>query len=252
MDKRYKSDIPKNAEERMTRRHASGEKASAQYFVRGNLVGDRCWDNTHGPFGEDPVPRPLHKRLTWEMPYRNGVMHGRHYYLENGLVTFIEPHKNGQRHGIARQYGDDGKLIGSYRMVHGTGIDLWRNERLAWRDGTCKPSGECYLAEACYWVEGQLQGFVWWINEDQQSVFVERHLFKGLDHGIHREWNGHGRLSRGYPKYFVQGKQIKKRQYLRACLIDPTLPVFREKDNKPRRTFPPEIAKHLNPPKRKW
>ncbi len=45
----------------------------------------------------------------------------------------------------------------------------------------------------------------------------------------------------------MNGKKVTKRQYLRACKDDPSLPQFREEDNKPSRTFPPEIARELQP-----
>jgi hypothetical protein len=43
---------------------------------------------------------------------------------------------------------------------------------------------------------------------------------------------------------------VSKRAYLKAAQQDKTLPPFREKDNRPRRKFPPEIEKLLTPPKK--
>jgi hypothetical protein len=48
--------------------------------------------------------------------------------------------RNGRTHGVARQWSDDGTLIGTYKMKRGAGIDLW------------------------------------WLNEDQGSVSEERHF----------------------------------------------------------------------------
>jgi len=31
-------------------------------------------------------------------------------------------------HGTAKQYGRNGKVIGKYTIVHGTGFDIWRQE----------------------------------------------------------------------------------------------------------------------------
>lgn len=242
MDKRYQSDIPKNAKERITKRYPSGEKQSSEYFLRGKHVGHRSWDDANGPFGGDEfIPPEL--RLHYEMPLRNGIPHGRHYYLERGIVTFVEPYHNGRIHGTARQYDNDRSLMGTYRMVNGTGVDLWRNRHY---DG----SGEFFLAEVSPRRDGAPHGMGWWINDDQRTVYIEWNFCDGQLHGIHREWNG-SKLRRGYPKYFVHGKPMTKRQYIRACKGDQTLPPFREKDNKPQRTFPLAIAKHLNPPKRR-
>jgi len=88
-------------------------------------------------------------------------------------------------------------------------------------------------------------GYTWWINEDQTSVSVERHYVQGDPHGIEREWNEHGRLRRGFPRYFVKGNRIDKRQYLIAAVADPSLPRFRSEENSPERVFPEDICKHL-------
>jgi len=78
-------------------------------------------------------------------------------------------------------------------------------------------------------------------DEDQKSVHQENHFSQNLQHGIQRRWNFNGKLKRGYPKYWVNDKQVSKRQYLRARATDPTLPPFRKADNLPRRKFPPEV-----------
>jgi hypothetical protein len=63
-------------------------------------------------------------------------------------------------------------------------------------------------------------------------------------HGIERVWNSEGHLKRGYPKYWVNDKQVTKRQYLKECAKDASLPCFREKDNLPVRKFPKDVAIH--------
>jgi hypothetical protein len=83
------------------------------------------------------------------------------------------------------------------------------------------------------------------LKEDETSVFMERHFQRGVLHGIRRDWNVHGRLRRGYPKYYVRGEQVCKRQYVRAAAADPTLPPFRVEDNNPGRVFPAELRKKL-------
>ena len=88
-------------------------------------------------------------------------------------------------------------------------------------------------------------GFEWWINEDQLSVNEERHWRDGQKHGIERDWTLKGGLRRGYPKYFVAGQQVPRRQYIKAVASDPSLPPFRKVENRPRRIFPPVIARHL-------
>jgi hypothetical protein len=142
-----------------------------------------------------------------------------------------EPYRNGLPHGAAKQWADDGTLIGTYTMKHGTGLDLW------WCGGR-----ECsYVTEARYLKDGKLHGFEWWLKADGKSVSEERHFAENLLHGIERSWNRAGRLRRGYPRYWIHGLRVSKRQYVRACSSDPSLPPFREAENRPERTFPPEV-----------
>jgi hypothetical protein len=49
-----------------------------------------------------------------------------------------------------------------------------------------------------------------------------------------------------YPRYWVNNKQVTKREYLRACANHANLPPFRESDNQPRRKFPPEVLAAMN------
>jgi hypothetical protein len=123
-------------------------------------------------------------------------------------------------------------------MRHGTGIDLWWDE--TWR----KPR-RTYLAEVHFMRRGHRHGFEWWINEDQVSVYHELHWREDIAHGIERRWNFRGRLRRGYPKYFVAGQQVPRRQYIIAAASDASLPPFRKAENQPGRVFPPGLARHL-------
>ncbi|WP_263354013.1 toxin-antitoxin system YwqK family antitoxin [Acidicapsa acidisoli] len=174
-----------------------------------------------------------------ETPWKNGVPHGTMYYFDDrfdGLlrVTFAEPYRNGLSHGVAKQWsGYNGRLIGTYSMKRGTGIDLWRCETYSGKS--------VYLHEARYIQGGKWHGFEWWLEDDQKSVHQEAHFWDNLQHGIRRLWNSEGRLRRGYPQYWVKNERVSKRQYLRACTQDPNLPLFREIDNLPQRKFPSEV-----------
>jgi hypothetical protein len=224
--KHYRSSIPKVAKERVLATHLKGpQKYKAEYRLNGKVIGERQFDERG--------------RLELERPKKNGLMHGMLYICDDGIVTFAEPYRNGLAHGIARQWSDDGELIGTYTMKHGTGLDLWR-QKMNW--GT----GRVFLAEARFIKEGKWHGFEWWLNEDQKSVHDEHHFWENLQHGVQRSWNNKDRLRRGYPRYWVNNKQITKREYLRASANDPNLPPFRESDNRPRRKFPPEVLAAMN------
>lgn len=222
----YKSSIPKTAREHVVEKYPDGKKKRAEYRLRGKVVGIRCFFETGEPDFENGL--------------KNGKKHGTEYvwYCPN-LLSSSEPFVEGVAHGTVKQWSSDGKLIGTYRMTHGTGLDLWREQR---------EDGSVYLSEVRSCKDGHCHGFGWDINEDQESVHKELHFSSsGLWHGICREWNARGRLCRGYPQYYVNNKKVTKRQYLLACKDDPTLPPFRVEDNSPSRVFPPEIAKHLRP-----
>jgi hypothetical protein len=161
----YKSDIPPEAEERIVNRYPDGIKERAEYWLSGELVGVRLFDEA----GE----------LDWETSYRAGVMHGMAYrWGQPGQLTSAEPWENGVPHGTAYQWGEDGRVIGTYALDHGTGIDLWRQD---WSDGTVE------LAEVHSMVQGRAHGFEWWLNDDQRSVWLERHWADGNRHRVERQ-----------------------------------------------------------------
>lgn len=192
-------------------------------LLDGQLVGQRSYD------GEG--------NLRIETPIRNGQKHGREYiWNESGCLESVEPFVNGKRHGLAKQYGRKGNVIGTYRFVHGTGFDIWRWEQ---------EDGSTFVSEVFSVRDGALDGYEWWLNEDQRSVWHERHWRKGKLHGIERMWNEKGRLKRGFPKYWFQGQAVRKHAYMKAAEKDKTLPGYREKDNQPQRKFPLEIEQLL-------
>ena len=222
--KDYRSSIPKAAQEQVVATHVSGpQKYKSEFLVNRKIVGVRY-------FEKDGT-------LSSETPLKDGLVHGTQYFFLNGKLDFSEHCQKGLAHGTAKQWSEDGELIGTYSMRHGTGLDLWRCKR-TWGHGSI------YLSEARYFKDGMFHGFEWWINEDQKSVHQETHFWKDQKHGIERLWNFEGRLKRGYPRYWVKNKQVAKRQYIKECAKNADLPPFREKDNAPRRKFPKEVAIH--------
>jgi antitoxin component YwqK of YwqJK toxin-antitoxin module len=174
---RYKSSIPARAKERVISRHPDGTKARTEYTVGRSVVGHREWD-------EDGL-------LSYEWPERNGRNHGVEYEWARGRLVSAEPWESGVQHGVTRQWRLDGRRLGTYAMRRGTGLDLWRQEH---EDGTP------YLSEVLYLKDGRRRGFQWFINEDQETVHVERHWLSGQLHGVWREWDTRGRLEPGYPQ----------------------------------------------------
>jgi hypothetical protein len=76
-------------------------------------------------------------------------------FFQSGRLLFEEPYRGGQAHGIARQWSQDGKLIGTYAMDRGAGVDIWRQEL----DG--EPP---YVSEIRYFKNGRRHGFEWWLT----------------------------------------------------------------------------------------
>jgi antitoxin component YwqK of YwqJK toxin-antitoxin module len=222
----FTSSIPRGARGRVVRRHPSGAKERVDYRHAGMIVGYRLFD----PEGA----------LLFDCGLRGDRPHGMAYRLDTpGRVLSATPYRNGLEHGVAKQWSADGKrLIGSYGMRNGTGLDLW------WQESWAHPP-TVYLAEARFVVAGQLHGFEWWLNEDQASVHEERNWRKGRLHGIERVWDGKGKLRRGYPRYFIQGDRVTREAYERARKTDRSLPPVRKAEDRNRRTFPSAVARRL-------
>lgn len=196
-----------------------------EYFVGRSIVGGRLFD-TEG-------------ELQLDYGIRRGKRHGREYRLDvPGTLLSATAYRNGFEHGLARQWSDDGRLIGTYRMTHGTGIDLW------WQETSTK-GRRTYLAEVHFMLKGHRHGFEWWLNADQRSVYQERHWSLDEAHGIEREWDAGGRLRPGFPRFYVGGRRVTRKAYERKRTGDPSLPPYRTDDDQPQRTFPPSIARRL-------
>lgn len=218
----YVTSIPVEAREVVRGKYDDGRPTRCEYFVGTERVGERR-------FYHDGA-------LEGEWSFRNGVKHGAEYRWDHpGELLSVTYYENGLEHGTAHQWGRDGRHIGSYTMVHGTGWDLWMED---WSDGTID------LAEAREYVEGLLYGFEWWFFS-QGKLSSERHFVRDKEHGIERNWNYEGGLCRGYPRYWVIGERVTKRQYVRAAALDPMLPPFRPEENRREREFPPLVAARL-------
>ena len=223
-----KSDIPGNVTEVEIRKYR--REGQLIYFrvtecvLDGHIVGQRAYD-------EDGS-------LRMETPLKNGKKHGREYiWDETGGLESVEPYVDGKMHGIAKQYNRQGKVIGTYRFVQGTGYDIWRHER---------EDGSIGISEIFTVYDGVLNGFEWWLRDDQHSVSHERHWRQGKYHGIERMWNAKNSLRRGYPKYWVEGRKVRRGDYLKAAEQDESLPRYIERENRPQREFPADIEKLLS------
>lgn len=217
----YRSSIPRGSNEKIIQRHANGAKSVCHYFKNRKKVGVRFFD-------EDGL-------MELEQGIKNGRVHGNQYEWFSGKLVFFEKIKNGKAHGIAKQWSSEtGKLIGSFKMNKGNGIDLW------WSDWP----GQVHLADAFFYKNGKPHGVEWHFDYNE-SVNIEKQWFNGKWHGIYRCWKNSRTLDKGYPKFFIENKQVTKAQYLKACQNDPTLPKYKSAEDRAFRKFPESLKPHL-------
>jgi antitoxin component YwqK of YwqJK toxin-antitoxin module len=206
--------IPENAVEEILMSWASGAKKSAYYYDNGQKVGYRWWD-------EDG-------HLLMEYQIDRDKMHGAfRTWHDHGTIEHETTYCEGKEHGISTQYDRDGRSIGTYEMNFGTGVDLWYQS-------------QGIIAEERHYRDGNRDGFERWWNSDNQTVYRESHFRQGIEHGIFRVWNRSGKLSRGFPAYFVNGQKVPKRLYLKTAEGDRSLPIYLADEDLPQR-----IISHL-------
>ena len=76
-------------------------------------------------FVKKSVEKTFHRNgeLREVVPLRNGRRHGVvRVWHKNGVLANEERYQNGLLHGVCRQWSEAGRLLGKYRMVHGTGV----------------------------------------------------------------------------------------------------------------------------------
>jgi antitoxin component YwqK of YwqJK toxin-antitoxin module len=214
----YKTSIPSDAVEVVGETHADGKKKSAWYYMDGEKVGHRFWDEEGRP--------------EFEYGMRAGVRHGKEYRFWDGIPYEMQPYRNGKLHGTGMQWSADGRLLVKWKLVHGTGMDIWCGNRKE------------TLSEEHYWPRPGERGYGRDWNEDEKTIWREYYYVLGKGyHGIWREWNNRGRLRRGFPHFFVNGQRVTRRQYLKACAADPLLLPYRAEDDDPDRTLPAEYLR---------
>lgn len=116
---------------------------------------------------------------------RSGLRHGiNRTWHKNGVLASEEPYQKGLPHGLCRQWNEAGRLLGKYKMVHGTGLQR------EWHQN------------------GQLQ--------------LEVSTVKGKFCGCNRIWLWDGTLLS--ERFYVYGRAVDVGAYRSARLKDRTLP----------------------------
>jgi hypothetical protein len=127
---------------------------------------------------------------------------------------------NALQYGPQTQWNADGAEISQTWFEGGTGWDLFF--------GGCAHD----LTESRSLRNGARHGPErWWSGG---LVYQEEYFAEGQRHGITREWNGR-RLEPGFPKFFIRDVETDELAYRRALVLDPSLPPYRRRDDRPQR-----------------
>ncbi len=180
-------------------------KLEKTYYPNGQIEQEGSYVN-----GDHRIPHGTNRRwyengvLAWEGTFKNGIPNGwNRQWHENGVLA-KEIYLNQQiPDGVSRQWDSKGKLIGSFEIKNGTGVQKEWHE-----DGTIK-------------IE------IPWIN--------------GIVTGRIRVYWGDGTVCGD--EYNIKNRKVSKKKYLEACKKDPTLPRYDdiEKDKKSQAVKKPPI-----------
>ena len=133
-------------------------------------------------------------QVSEEQPQLNGRLHGvlRRWH-KNGVLALEQPHEHGLTHGICRQWNEDGKLLGAFKIKHGTGVHRhWHHN-------------------------GQLQSEVSTVHGELT--------------GRHRSWLPDGTLV--LEQYYLNNVAVDRQKYEAGRLKDPCLPRYDDKKMQP-------------------
>jgi hypothetical protein len=89
--------------------------------------GEHCdWPlTTDALIMKSTIQKDFHRngQLRATVPLRKGQRHGVcRTWHKNGVLASQEPYQAGLPHGVCRQWNEAGRLLGKYKMVHGTGV----------------------------------------------------------------------------------------------------------------------------------
>jgi len=132
--------------------------------------------------------------LMLEEHFRQGRLHGRRRtWHRNGQIAEEGFYRDGRLHGLCRQWNENGRLLGSFRMKHGTGTQR------SWHDN------------------GRLN--------------LEFTTIEGKFCGRSRLWLRDGTLISD--RVLLFGRNVTPEQYRKAAANDPRLPRLRGRIGKP-------------------
>jgi hypothetical protein len=175
-----------------------------------------------------------------ESPFHSpGELSGERYFDRNGVKRGLEierrkgggvgwqvPWVKGRMHGIARQFDRTGSEILRTRFVRGSGADLYSNG--------------CGINELRMYRNNHRHGIERWGHP--RLPYEESHFIRGKRSGVFRQWRGTN-LEKGYPKYFVDDKEVTQSEYRRARKARPQLPRDDRRDDQRVRPLHPSLRR---------
>lgn len=153
----------------------------------------------------------------------NGLKHGIEVSrYAGGAIEWQQRWRHGEMHGFALQYDDAGGVLFRSRFIRGAGLDIWVQNG--------------FVVETREMRDSLLHGFERWGHP--LLPYEERHYLLGKQAGVARRWLG-TRLEEGFPKYFVDDREVSARQYQRAQKVNGALPPVRSRDDQRERSLHP-------------
>lgn len=194
-----------------TKLYDNGNILQELFFLNKIIKGYRDWDINGYIFNEYTVDK-------------NNLKHGFAYiFYPDGKLFHKTYFFHGKEHGIAKQWDTKGKLVCSYKMNMGTGIDLW------WDSG--------FITESRSLKNGIRHG-VEKLYATKNYIYEENYFYNGKQHGIHRMWNETNRLEKNFPKFFINDIEVDYDKYISRTKTNKTLPKYHPSDDKPNRPAP--------------
>ncbi len=217
------SNIPAGAAERdLPVRPGSAFDKRLGYFAGEQLVGERFfYDN-----------KQVQSELVLGVGGRNGICRTWH---PNGQPRSLIPYRNGSIDGTAKQWSSDGKLLGSFQMIGGTGMEIVWNEKGAIYSITSYCQGKKSGLMTKYFPSGSIQSVQTYKDDRMEGLGYLFHSSRAVrqvatfkDDGVIGPLlilDEAGKPVSGTPTWHFEGKAISREEYEHLRIASPSLPA---------------------------
>ncbi len=184
--------------------------------------------------------------------FKDGKKHGvQREWHEDGKKKLEAPYQNGLMHGVFRHWDEKGNLVGCYRMKDGSGTRriYHSNGRLKEEQPYLEGKRHGRLVNmfdkgttqyVCSWERGEPIGLAFGFHYNTGAIsFVGNGDKDGELHGPAVDY--HHKSGIEDASYYVHGKEVSAAAYRKACETDPTLPRYRKDPLEYRKLLTPEV-----------